>query len=169
MIGLFIPEQDPGSGTCFFTHLSIPDPGVKKAPNPGSGSATLNASNFFDVQDSECDGGYSEPGRSGPDAAAVGARAPAAPPYERYSARAAAAPAYEHYSAPRHQSQLPRQTHSHHSPGGRTYTCVGTRYCGSGSVSDPHHYPDGDRHPGHADPDPAGQLKTDKNVPTVGK
>ncbi len=30
--------QDPGSGKNLFR---IPDPGVKKAPDPGSGSATL--------------------------------------------------------------------------------------------------------------------------------
>jgi hypothetical protein len=34
--GLFIPDPDPG----FYPSL-IPDPGVKKAPDPGSGSATL--------------------------------------------------------------------------------------------------------------------------------
>jgi hypothetical protein len=32
--------RDPGSGKKLFR---IPDPGVKKAPNPGSGSATLFA------------------------------------------------------------------------------------------------------------------------------
>jgi hypothetical protein len=39
--GLFIP--DPGSGCWLSTHPGsrIPDPGVKKAPDPGSRSATL--------------------------------------------------------------------------------------------------------------------------------
>ncbi len=34
----------PGSGSWLFTHpgFRIPDPGVKKAPDPGSGSATLH-------------------------------------------------------------------------------------------------------------------------------
>jgi hypothetical protein len=36
---LFIQDPDPGSGPDF---LPIPDPGVKKAPDPGSGSATLD-------------------------------------------------------------------------------------------------------------------------------
>jgi hypothetical protein len=33
----------PGSGSCLITYpgTRIPDPGIKKAPNPGSGSATL--------------------------------------------------------------------------------------------------------------------------------
>jgi hypothetical protein len=41
--GSRIRNTDPGSGSWFFTHLGsrIPDPGVKKAPDPGSGSATL--------------------------------------------------------------------------------------------------------------------------------
>jgi hypothetical protein len=98
--GLFIPDPDPvfypsGSG------------GQKK----GTGFRIRNTDckcNLFSVQDSQCDGGYSEPGRSGPGAAAVGARAAAASATERYSARAAAASAYERDSAPRHQSQLPR-------------------------------------------------------------
>ena len=34
--------RDPGSGKNLFR---IPDPGVKKAPDPGSGSATLVGSN----------------------------------------------------------------------------------------------------------------------------
>jgi hypothetical protein len=34
--------RDPGSGKNLF---KIPDPGVKKAPDPGSGSATLMAPN----------------------------------------------------------------------------------------------------------------------------
>jgi hypothetical protein len=40
--GLGIP--DPGSGKIPFR---IPDPGVKKAPDPGSGSATLFGLNVF--------------------------------------------------------------------------------------------------------------------------
>jgi hypothetical protein len=36
--GLFIPDPDPD-------FLHIPVPGVKKAPDPGSGSATLLANN----------------------------------------------------------------------------------------------------------------------------
>ncbi len=35
--GMLIP--DPGSGSWFFYPSRIPDPGVKKAPDPGSGSA----------------------------------------------------------------------------------------------------------------------------------
>ncbi len=38
--GLFIPDPDPDPD---FYPSRIPDPGVKKAPNPGSGSATLLA------------------------------------------------------------------------------------------------------------------------------
>ncbi len=34
--------RDPGSGKNLFR---IPDPGVRKAPDPGSGSATLIANN----------------------------------------------------------------------------------------------------------------------------
>ncbi len=34
--GLFIPDPDPD-----FLTILVPDPGVKKAPDPGSGSATL--------------------------------------------------------------------------------------------------------------------------------
>jgi hypothetical protein len=36
--------RDPGSGKNLFR---IPDPGVKKAPDPGSGSATLAWKQFF--------------------------------------------------------------------------------------------------------------------------
>ncbi len=38
-----IRVDHPGSGSCFFAHprSRIPDTGVKKAPDPGSGSATL--------------------------------------------------------------------------------------------------------------------------------
>ncbi len=41
--GMFIPDADPVSGSWFFTHpgYRIPDPGFKKTPDPGSGSATL--------------------------------------------------------------------------------------------------------------------------------
>ncbi len=44
---LFIP--DPGSGSLLFTHYGskIPDPGGKKAPEPGPGSATLFKSQIF--------------------------------------------------------------------------------------------------------------------------
>jgi hypothetical protein len=38
--GMFIP--DPGSG---FDFLPVPDPGARKAPDPGSGSATLHEIN----------------------------------------------------------------------------------------------------------------------------
>ncbi len=42
---MFIPEPEPGSGTkiriLIFYPSRIPDPGVKKAPDPGSDSATL--------------------------------------------------------------------------------------------------------------------------------
>jgi hypothetical protein len=42
-MGLGSGIRDPGSGK----NLSrIPDPGVKKAPDPGSGSATLNVDNI---------------------------------------------------------------------------------------------------------------------------
>ncbi len=37
--GLFIPDPDPDPD---FYPSRIPDPGVKKAPDPGSGSATLD-------------------------------------------------------------------------------------------------------------------------------
>jgi hypothetical protein len=37
-MGLGSGIRDPGSGKNLFR---IPDPGVKKAPDPGSGSATL--------------------------------------------------------------------------------------------------------------------------------
>ncbi len=48
--GLFIP--DPGSGCWLSTHPGsrIPDPGVKKAPDPGSGSATLNVKLFYCIK-----------------------------------------------------------------------------------------------------------------------
>jgi hypothetical protein len=41
---LFIPEPNLGSGSGFFTHPGhrIPNPGVTKASDPGSGSATLD-------------------------------------------------------------------------------------------------------------------------------
>jgi hypothetical protein len=39
-MGLGFGIRDPGSGKNLFR---IPDPGVKKAPDPGSGSATLNS------------------------------------------------------------------------------------------------------------------------------
>jgi len=38
MVGSGIWDPDPGSGKNLFR---IPDPGVQKAPDPGSGSATL--------------------------------------------------------------------------------------------------------------------------------
>jgi hypothetical protein len=38
--------RDPGSGKNLFR---IPDPGVKKAPDPGSGSATLEKSTGFQI------------------------------------------------------------------------------------------------------------------------
>jgi hypothetical protein len=38
---LKIWSWDPGSGTPWIRKKPIPDPGVKKAPDPGSGSATL--------------------------------------------------------------------------------------------------------------------------------
>ncbi len=38
--GMFIPNPDLGSGSWFFTHHES-DPWVKKAADPGSGSATL--------------------------------------------------------------------------------------------------------------------------------
>jgi len=41
-----IQVDHPGSGSCFFYPSRIPDPGVKKAPDPVSGSATL-AATFF--------------------------------------------------------------------------------------------------------------------------
>ena len=41
--GFGIP--DPGSGKSLFW---IPDPGVKKAPDPGSGSATLSAAHALE-------------------------------------------------------------------------------------------------------------------------
>jgi hypothetical protein len=34
-------KPDPGSGFFFLSRIRIPDPGVKKAPDPGSGSSTL--------------------------------------------------------------------------------------------------------------------------------
>jgi hypothetical protein len=37
---MFIPDTNPGS-LFFFYPFQIPDPGVNKAPDPGSGSATL--------------------------------------------------------------------------------------------------------------------------------
>jgi hypothetical protein len=40
-MGLGSGIRDPGSGKNLF---QIPDPGVKKAPDPGSGSATLSVS-----------------------------------------------------------------------------------------------------------------------------
>ncbi len=39
--GLFIPDPDP-----HFLHIRIPDPGVKKAPDPGSESVTLQDFSF---------------------------------------------------------------------------------------------------------------------------
>ncbi len=38
---MFIPDPDPGSGIMVFYPSRIPNPGVKKAPDHGSGSATL--------------------------------------------------------------------------------------------------------------------------------
>jgi hypothetical protein len=38
--------RDPGSGKTLFR---IPDPGVKKAPDPGSGSATLIKRKRFSI------------------------------------------------------------------------------------------------------------------------
>ncbi len=40
---MFIPDPDPGSRILDldFFPARIPDPGVEKAPDPGSGSATL--------------------------------------------------------------------------------------------------------------------------------
>ncbi len=43
-MGLESGIPDPGSGKNLFR---IPDPGVKKAPDPGSGSATLVCSRMF--------------------------------------------------------------------------------------------------------------------------
>ncbi len=43
-MGLGSGIQDPGSGKNLFR---IPDPGVKKAPDPGSGSATLGSRHFL--------------------------------------------------------------------------------------------------------------------------
>jgi hypothetical protein len=47
---LFIPDPDPN-------FLPIPDQGVKKAPNPGSGSATLN---FYYYDERACTRGEAE-------------------------------------------------------------------------------------------------------------
>ncbi len=38
--------RDPGFGKNLFR---IPDPGVKKAPDPGSGSASLGLSGIFEI------------------------------------------------------------------------------------------------------------------------
>jgi hypothetical protein len=38
---MFVPDPDPGLGSGFFYLSWIPDPGFKKTPDPGAGSATL--------------------------------------------------------------------------------------------------------------------------------
>ncbi len=43
---MFIPDLDPD------LFLAIPDPGVKNAPDPGSGSATLLVGHFTDFRPS---------------------------------------------------------------------------------------------------------------------
>ncbi len=43
----YISVWDPGSGKNLFR---IPDPGVKKAPDPGSGSATLSTAMPFTIR-----------------------------------------------------------------------------------------------------------------------
>jgi hypothetical protein len=47
--------RDPGSGKNLFR---IPDPGVKKAPDPGSGSATLMGNVSFQMPLQMCNEGY---------------------------------------------------------------------------------------------------------------
>jgi hypothetical protein len=51
--------RDPGSGKNLFR---IPDPGVKKAPDPGSGSATLNLTRILSIlQDRHVSAGIRNP------------------------------------------------------------------------------------------------------------
>ncbi len=45
--GMFIPDPYLRSGSWFFYPSGILDTGVKKAPDPGSGSATLTKRNIF--------------------------------------------------------------------------------------------------------------------------
>ncbi len=53
-MGLGSRIRDPGSGKNLFR---IPDPGVKKAPDPGSRSATLGDGGIVDgeIEDGVCD------------------------------------------------------------------------------------------------------------------